>query len=74
MYGFCGELLVLGMVNCFLTFLFSLRNRPSKRDIETSTSSSHRSHPNIKLGAIRAWFRANLVLPAAFGTKHQQLV
>ncbi|ELR05479.1 hypothetical protein VC83_07147 [Pseudogymnoascus destructans] len=76
-YGFWGGLLLLGMTSRFLSFVVESRTGRKSRDIENTTLPHSSVAPRSKLASFLAekyyWFRANLIIPAAFNSYHQRL-
>ncbi|KFY04042.1 hypothetical protein V490_00012 [Pseudogymnoascus sp. VKM F-3557] len=76
-YGFWGGLLLLGMTSRLISFIVESRAGPKTRDIENTTLHHSSVAPRSKLASFLAekyhWFRANLIIPAAFNSYHQRL-
>lgn len=77
-YGFWGGILVIGMINRLSNYILQRRCVSSTKDVESTTSSTKArtstSGPFAAIQSIHHWIRANLIIPAAFGSHHQRLL
>ncbi|KAF2095576.1 ferric-chelate reductase [Rhizodiscina lignyota] len=78
MYGFWGGILLIGMINRFITSVRQSRRLKAGHDIEGRNSSvnSHQSRakPIVIINSFYHWFRSTLIIPAAFGSHHNRPV
>ncbi|RVX66609.1 hypothetical protein B0A52_09360 [Exophiala mesophila] len=76
-YGFWGALLLIGIANRFISHILASRSIRKTIDIEgEAPASSPRTGLSRLLSpfvSVHHWFRANLIIPAAFGSHHQRL-
>ncbi|KAE8441763.1 hypothetical protein EG329_004321 [Mollisiaceae sp. DMI_Dod_QoI] len=77
-YGFWGGLLLLGIINRAVTSIFHSRLERNTRDIEKTVASAPTRSPSsgflALLHASYHYVRANLIIPATFGSHHRQLL
>ncbi|KIW12012.1 hypothetical protein PV08_09286 [Exophiala spinifera] len=69
-YGFWGVILLIGIIRRLLHHLLSYRRAVLVRDLEGRQRQSERSAPLF--GGVQHWIKANLITPAAVGSKHQR--
>ncbi|EXJ78504.1 hypothetical protein A1O1_08905 [Capronia coronata CBS 617.96] len=73
-YGFWGVILLIGIVNRFITHTLHARRTPAYGDVEEpGTRLKARGMPSI-FSVAHHWVRMNLIIPAAFGSHHQRLL
>lgn len=76
-YGFWGVFLLIGMANRLFSHFYNSRRRQGATDVEgLGDLPSSSGKPSVILAPIKAthhWIRANLIIPAAFGSHHQRL-
>ncbi|KAF2502862.1 hypothetical protein BU16DRAFT_554894 [Lophium mytilinum] len=75
LYGFWGGILLLAMINQFINVVFHKRQSRVSTDPEHNAplqdSSSSKSLAPIH--TVNHWIRANIIVPAPFGSHHQRL-
>ncbi len=80
-YGFWGGLLLIGIINRLVTHVSAARRLKdvvaAADDVETTGTPSvgtKRSHsgPVTVVKSIHHWLRANVIIPAAFGSHHNR--
>ncbi|KAF2816982.1 uncharacterized protein BDZ99DRAFT_470052 [Mytilinidion resinicola] len=75
LYGFWGSVLLLAMINRFINFVFHKRQSRVGTDPEHNAPLPNASSNKllVPVYAVRHWIRANIIVPAAFGSHHQRL-
>lgn len=69
MYGFWGIVLLIGFANRLFAHL--VRSRISARKPHNDTEAINRLQTS-KSSFLDRWFRSHIILPAAFGYRHQE--
>lgn len=69
MYGFWGIVLLIGIANRLFAYL--VRSRISARKPQNDTEAINRLRIS-KSSSLDRWFQSHIILPAAFGYRHQQ--
>ncbi|KIW85903.1 hypothetical protein Z517_01296 [Fonsecaea pedrosoi CBS 271.37] len=76
MYGFWGGLLLIGMINRLITHVSQSRRLKAKDDVEGGEASSSekksRSGPVAWVQSAHHWLRAQIIIPATFGSHHNR--
>jgi hypothetical protein len=75
-YSFWGAILLVGIVNRFATYVFGSYNSRKNADIEDAAGihAARRESTYFKiLESPYHWLRTNLIIPAVYGSHHQQL-
>ncbi len=75
MYGFWGGLLLIGIVNNFVSHVLQSRRLKVTTNDEESRSSQPkivRSGPFAFANSAHHWLRSNIIVPAAYGSHHSR--
>ncbi|KIW82734.1 hypothetical protein Z517_01977 [Fonsecaea pedrosoi CBS 271.37] len=76
MYGFWGGILLIGIINRLITSFFQSRRLKAMDDVEEGQNSSVKRRDELPgfIKFVYDWIRANLIIPAAFGSHHSRPV
>lgn len=73
-YGFWGTILLIGMLHRFYSHISNDRRMKSQGDVEDHGAKSRSKNPTSIFSTAYHWVRANLIIPAAFGSHHNRLL
>ncbi|KAK6379383.1 hypothetical protein LTS17_006301 [Exophiala oligosperma] len=70
-YGFWGGLLLVGIINRFITHFTQSRHINVSSDLEGGEISKQ-SNSVTAISSIHHWFRAHIIIPATYGSYHSR--
>ncbi|KAL2402655.1 Ferric/cupric reductase transmembrane component B [Exophiala dermatitidis] len=73
-YGFWGTILLIGILHRFYTHISNGRRTKSQGDVEDHGAKSRSKNSTSIFSTAYHWARANLIIPAAFGSHHNRLL